>query len=135
MSKNSQVTTLDSGAAKAGASQVAAEPAAKELNGSNADLQLSGERKVVTIYEEKGEGGSDAVFLSINGYAYQIPRGKPWDVPAEVVEVLQNAVTRHVSMGEGGAINEVDIPRYNFRVENAPSRAAGPAKAADPVAA
>lgn len=112
MSKsNSQVTSIDD----APAAEVQAKPATVVV-GNNSDDQLSGERKTITIYASEGDGGSEAVSVSINGYAYQIPRGVPCNVPVEVISVLDNAQTTLLTGAAGGAINERVIPRFQYRV-------------------
>lgn len=109
MSKNqSQVTTLDDETPEKTAAPAAA------LKGANHDSALSGKTRTVTIHPNDSEGGSDAVFLSINGYAYQIPRGIPVDVPVEVIEVLNNARQTVMSFGQGGSLVERNTPRFAF---------------------
>lgn len=105
----SQVTTLDDGDAAASA-DVATTPAFI----ASADAEMSGEKAVVTIHPVEGDGGSDAVFLQVNGYAYQIPRGKPVEIPVELLEVLKNARMTHYSQGAGGAVSERTVQRFAF---------------------
>lgn len=107
---NSQVTTLDD--ADASAADVAASAAAPQDIGTNHDDALSGDRQVLTIHVSDLEGGHEAVNVSLNGYAYSIPRGKPVNVPAEVVQILQNAVTTSYVAKEGGGVLERSNPRY-----------------------
>ena len=106
----SQVTTLDDEATTEAPVQAVA------LKGSNHDSELSGKTGTVTIHPTEGDGGSDAVFLSINGYAYQIPRGIPVQVPTEVIEVLRNAKQTIISFGQGGALVERTVQRFAFSV-------------------
>lgn len=113
MSEKSQITTLDSAD---DAALVAAKAAPKKLKGANHDVALSGDKKTITIHPSEGEGGSDAVNVGVNGYVYQIPRGEPFEVPSEVVEVLKNAVQTSLSFGEGGKVVERSMPRYAFSV-------------------
>lgn len=110
----SQVTTLDT-EDEAVAAVAEAAPASK-VSGANHDATLSGKKRTVTIHATEGDGGNDAVFLSVNGYAYQIPRGVASEVPVEVVEVLQNAKTTILSFGQGGAVVERSVPRFAFSV-------------------
>ena len=106
----SQVTTLDTEDTTEATVQAVA------LKGSNHDATLSGKTGTVTIHPTEGDGGSDAVFLSINGYAYQIPRGMPVEVPSEVIEVLRNAKQTILSFGQGGALVERTVQRFAFSV-------------------
>lgn len=126
MSKsNSQVTTLgdnqteaaDQSQADAGDQSSKSKAKPNVVKGANADAQLSGKRRTITIHPTEGEGGSDAVFLSINGYAYQIPRGEPQSVPEEVVEVIKNAKTTVMTFGEGGKVVSREAQRYAFSLE------------------
>lgn len=104
----SKVTTLDDDSSPAEAAPAVA------IKGANHDAALSGKTGTVTIHPTEGDGGSDAVFISINGYAYQIPRGMPVEVPAEVIEVLRNAKQTILSFGQGGALVERTVQRFAF---------------------
>jgi hypothetical protein len=57
------------------------------------------------------------VFVSLNGYAYQIPRGIPVEVPDEVVQILKNAKQELMSFGKGGEIITRETQRFPFSVE------------------
>lgn len=109
MARNqSQITTLDDDEPVA-----VAQPQA-EVKGKNFDATLSGKKVALTIHPSDGDGGSDAVFLQLNGYAYQVPRGKPQVVPVELVEILENAKQTILSFGAGGVVNERAAPRFAF---------------------
>lgn len=111
---NSQVTTIDTAAAPE-----AARPKREsaKVTGANHDVALSGKKAVVTIHPAEGEGGTDAVFVSLNGYAYQIPRGEPQEVPAEVLEILRNAQTTTYRVDtKSGNVEERTVPRYAYTV-------------------
>lgn len=115
---DSKVTTLDDSAALA--DDIVSKPkttASKAVKGANHDEALQGKTRVVTIHPTNDEGGSDAVFLSLNGYAYQIPRGIPVDVPVEVVEILKNAKQSITSFGKGGELIVRETQRFPFSVE------------------
>ena len=117
---DSKVTTLDDSAALA--DSVVATPsrpktAAKAIKGANHDSALSGKTRIVTIHPTNDESGSEAVFLSINGYAYQIPRGVPVEVPDEVIQILKNAKQELTSFGKGGEIITRETQRFPFSVE------------------
>ena len=107
----SQITTLDSAPEVASA---APEAGAVTLSGANHDSNLSGKQEIVTIHSSPEDGGSDAVFLSHNGYAYQIPRDKPFKVPTEVVQILRDAMVTSYKPGQGGAVTERMMPRFAF---------------------
>ena len=85
------------------------------VNGANSDDQLSGKRVKLTIHTGSDDAGNEDVFLSLNGYGYQIKRGTPVDVPSEVAELLTNAVeTRY--RRDGKNVTETQVPRYAFSV-------------------
>lgn len=108
------VTTLDdapeveakAAATKATAKSSKASAAAKEAG-------LAGTTKSITIHPGEGTAGREDVFIAVNGYAFNIKRGKPVEVPAEVVDVLKNAVTTQYENGEA-----IEQPRYAFSVHN-----------------
>lgn len=117
---NSQVTDL----LKPEASTKPAPPPAKKaaveakaVTGANHDIQLSGEKRIITIHQAEGDGGSDAVFISLNGYGYQVPRGEPQEVPVELVEILKNAQTKTYQTGPGGQVTERTVPRFAYSLQ------------------
>jgi hypothetical protein len=111
---NSQITTLDSQAPR---ESEKGKRDAKKVSGANHDVALCGDKAIVTIHPTDGDGGSDAVFLSINGYAYQIPRGEPQEVPVEVLEILKNAqTTTYRADTRTGDVTERTVPRYAYTV-------------------
>lgn len=68
-----------------------------------------GDRVAITIPAAR-ENEQDFVFVSVNGEAFQIPRGKPFAVPVEVIEVLDNAIEK--TYGRDGVGR--DTPRHSF---------------------
>jgi hypothetical protein len=117
-SKSAAVTTLDD-APSASAPAAAASPKADLLIKHSAEL--TGKRKILTIHAESGPGGSHAVFVGLNGVGYQVPRGKPWNVPAELVENLKNATQTVYERDENDKMIQRESPRFGFTVEDAPS--------------
>lgn len=115
MSKtSSQVTTLDSKPTAKASTDAA--PAAIEVKGSSHDAALSGERITITVHPGNDQLGSEAVFVSVNGYAYQIPRGVPCSVPVEVAEVLDNAQVTHYQAALAGGVTERVANRFQYNV-------------------
>jgi hypothetical protein len=112
MSKDTTITSIDD----APVQQAANKPAAKgSVKGANHDVELSGKTRTVTIHTSDAEGGHDAVFLSINGYGYQIPRGVPVEVPVEVLHVLENAkITSYSPSKVPGEFIERTTHRFAF---------------------
>jgi len=111
MATKSQVTTLDDNAPEA----ASAAPVG-EIKGANFDPSMSGSKRTITIHADNSEGGNDAVFVSVNGFAYQIPRGKPFEVPVEVIKVLEDAKLDIMSPAPGGSVNVRTAPRFAFSV-------------------
>lgn len=107
---DSQVSTIDD--------QPAVEKPArtKATKSQLADAGISGNKRIVTIHASDADGGDKAVFLGVNGVAYQIPRGKPYEVPVEVIEALKNAVVTQYKSGNDGVVKPFDVPRYAFSV-------------------
>ena len=115
--KDSTVTTLDDTSkesankpAKGATRQASVEDTAIDIE---APSNLSGKKKTLTVHPSEGDGGRDAVNVSLNGYMYQIPRGKPVRVPVEVLEVLENAVVTKYKQ-EGKEQIEYDVPRFAY---------------------
>lgn len=107
----SSVATLDDDntAAETAVTKSAA-PETLQLNTKHS-AELSGKKEIVTIHGSEGEGGMDAVFVSHDGYAFQIPRDKPCVIPTEVAQILRDArVTSYVSKGSGQS--ESTRPRF-----------------------
>lgn len=86
----------------------------KPRKAPEAKAESNGKRQMLTIHSSSDDNGSDAVFVGVNEYAYQIPRDKPFEVPSEVVDVLRNAVTTKLRPGSNGGVVERTLPRYNF---------------------
>jgi hypothetical protein len=121
---NKNVTTLDDAPAQATAAAPAATAAAKELIKHNAEL--SGKRKILTIH--KGEQGSQSfVFIGLNGVGYQVPRGMPWNVPAELVENLKDAEQTFYERNDKGELVETSSPRFAYSTQDAPDATAAAA--------
>ena len=114
--QQSQVTTLDDPTPESKAVDAAPATAADVFIAHNANL--SGKRKTLTIHTEQGEGGNFAVFIGLNGVGYQVPRGKPWNVPVELVNNLRHATQ---TIWDGNTPRE--SPRFAYTVEDAPDAA------------
>jgi hypothetical protein len=116
---DSKVTTLDDAAALAdeAVTTKAAPRAAKTLKGANHDAALSGNKRILTIHQTNDDGGSEDVFVGVNGYGYQIKRGEPVEVPEEVVKVIENAKQELMVFGKDGQVITRTTPRYPFSVQ------------------
>ncbi|NCP39675.1 MAG: hypothetical protein GW848_04115 [Rhodoferax sp.] len=108
MATKSQISTLeDSAQPNSAAEDTANVQRARALEGG------TGKYELLTIYSGSEADGQEAVFIGLNGYAYQIPRNKPYLVPEEVVDILRNSVTTAYA-NVGGKQVATDRPRYAF---------------------
>lgn len=107
MATKSQISTLTDEQPEASVAQKSNVQRARAVEGG------SGEYELLTIYAGTEADGQDAVFIGLNGYAYQIPRNKPYLVPVEVVNVLRESVTRSYANVNGAQVAS-DRPRYAF---------------------
>lgn len=117
---DSKVTTLDDAAALADEAipaKTSAPRAARALKGANHDASLSGKSRVLTIHQTNDDGGSEDVFVGINGYGYQIKRGEPVEVPEEVVQVIANAKQELMTFGKDGNVITRTTPRFPYSVQ------------------
>lgn len=105
----SQISTI-------GDEPVVVEPVATVSPGVTAPI---GDKEYITIHSSGEDGGTDAVFVGLDGYAYQIPRDKPFLVPKGVSQILRDAVTTSYKAGPGGAVTERTTPRYVFTTQAA----------------
>lgn len=85
------------------------------------DYHPGKEKRVgLTIFQQEGPGGRDDVTVTVNGYTFQIQRGKEVRVPESVVHVLDNAVMTNLDQakGENGEVvfNERNVRRFNYQV-------------------
>lgn len=108
-------TTKGKGKTVAKTASAAPAPADAEVAALVADGEIGHiGRCLVTVHADKGEGGNQAVFVSVNGQAFQIPRGKPVDVPLEVAQALENAVE---TIYDGGGAGR-EAPRYAVTIKH-----------------
>ncbi|WP_157407085.1 hypothetical protein [Janthinobacterium sp. CG3] len=118
-SENSNISTLEDDVVDAVGStsrDVAA------VAGSIHDDAMCGDRLDITMFEQEGEAGSEAVSLGVNGVGYLIPRGMRVSVPVEVVHVLDNAVQRIYEPLKNGEMRPRELKRFNYTVHG-PTRA------------
>lgn len=101
---------------KAAAASAATPDAVDDEAPARLDTDLSGKRVMLTIHASPGDGGNDAVFVGINGVGSLVPRGTPWNVPSEFVDVLKQA-TQDTYITDGRNTIERKVPRYAYTVE------------------
>lgn len=113
----SKITSIDDAPVTDAAAGTPAEVAvAGELIQHNE--ALSGVRKILTIHPEGGEGGNTAVFIGLNGVGFQVPRGKPWNVPVELVNNLDNAEQTIYERNDKGEMIPRVAPRFAYTVRD-----------------
>jgi len=89
------------------------------------DVAVAEKRCLLTINSTSESDGTDAVFLSVNGRAYQIPRDKEVNVPESVVSVLQDAVVRSPILNDAGnVVAWKDAKRFSFSYKEAGAKEA-----------
>lgn len=110
--KDTSVTTIDD------TPEVVATPRAKKVAVTDHADGMSGEKMEVTIHAGEGELGRQAVFLSLNGYGFNVPRGKPVELPIEVVEILDNATMTKYEQGANGQMVEHEVKRYSYNARS-----------------
>lgn len=89
---------------------------ARAIAGANHDAELSGRKVRVTFFSTQDQGGQDAIFASLNFFAYQIPRDVQVDIPLELVKVFEDANTRMFITSDKGGTTERNVKRFNFSV-------------------
>jgi hypothetical protein len=72
---------------------------------------FSKKRHKIFIHEAQSQTDPKKVFLSINGFAWDIQRGINVLVPPEVVSALNNAIGEHTVQSEGGLVTR---PMHRF---------------------
>jgi hypothetical protein len=69
------------------------------------------------IQSQPGPGGDEPVFVSVNGSAMYIPRGKEAEIPYRYYEALNNARSvTHENDDREGLKNAREVPVYPFSV-------------------
>ena len=115
MSNDSKVTSLDSAPAVSKANATV-EKSTKLVAKSSGNSELSGATTKIKIFAGTEEGGNHAAFVSHNAVAYLIPRDQVIEVPDELIEILENAITTITLTAPNGiGVITRDVPRYNFQ--------------------
>lgn len=117
--ENTKISTLDD---EPQDPSLASAQESTSIVGDNHDEEMSGDRVDVTIYEQEGDAGREAVFIGVNGTGYQIPRGKPFSIPIEVLHVLDNSVQTIYESMPNGETRQRTLKRFNY-TNHGPSRA------------
>lgn len=75
----------------------------------------------IIIDQQEGPGGSEPVFLSVNGRAMLVPRGEEVDIPAHYFEVLKNAERHVYDVDKESRMSNAPrvVPQYPHRVISA----------------
>lgn len=113
MANDTQVSSIDDApAAKPATTAAAAPKRVAKVDGH--DIALSGKKKTITIHVSDAENGQEAVPIGLNGYMYQVPRGIPVEVPAELVNILENAKVSTYHPVGGGSTELVERIHNRF---------------------
>jgi hypothetical protein len=76
-----------------------------------------GKRCTINIAKQDKPGGSDPVFVGVQGVGYTIPRGINIEVPVAVEHVLGNAITDVVTQDpDDGALLHDYVPTYPYNL-------------------
>jgi len=70
-------------------------------------------RVKVIFHNQDGDLGKGDIFVSVNGYAYQIKRNEPVALPPEVIEVIDNAVITNTERVDGVDTTR-DLQRFPY---------------------
>lgn len=96
-------------------------PMAEILTKHDRVAQNAGSRKtksvIINIAKSDKPGGSDPVFVGVQGVGYTVPRGIDIAVSPAIVEVLKNAMTDLVTQDtESGELLHNEVTTYPFSV-------------------
>lgn len=58
----------------------------------------------------------EGIFLSLNGYPFQIKPGEEIDLPRPVLKMLDTLIKTETTQGDDGKSYTRDIPRYTYTV-------------------
>lgn len=98
---------------KAGKADAAPTEGAAQIIGKNHDATLSGKLAEVTFFEQDTDIGKLPIQAGINGYSYQIPRGKPVKIPVELYEQLTKGCVEEVFEAHGATVVRKERPRFS----------------------
>lgn len=91
-------------------------PPPERIDGSALEGKSNFRYVTINIAKQDKPGGSEPVFVGVQGVGYTIPRAKNIDVPSPVVEVLKNARQDMVTQNEEGEIEHAEVLTYPFMV-------------------
>jgi hypothetical protein len=94
---------------------------ARNANNDHTDRNTSPEkgknsRIKVIFHNQDGPGGSDDIFVSVNGRAYLIKREHEVRLPREVMRVIENAEQSVFERGADNRMREKLVKRYSYTV-------------------
>lgn len=87
----------------------------KHANDSGPAAKKSGRIKII-FHNQDGPGGSDDIFVSVNGRAYLIKREHEVRLPREVMRVIENAEQSVFERGPDNRMREKLVKRYSYTV-------------------
>jgi len=85
----------------------------KEKPAANKRSATKPSRVKVIFHNQDGDLGKSDIFVSVNGYAYQIQRNESVSLPPEVIEVIDNAVITQTER-VNGVDQSRDLQRFPY---------------------
>jgi len=85
----------------------------KEKPAANKRSATKPSRVKVIFHNQDGDLGKSDIFVSVNGYAYQIQRNESVSLPPEVIEVIDNAVITQTERVDG-VDQSRDLQRFPY---------------------
>lgn len=70
----------------------------------------------IIFHNQEGPGGSEDIFVSVNGRAYLIKREHEVSLPPEVMRVIENAEQSVFERGADNRLREKLIKRYSYTI-------------------
>ena len=86
----------------------------KKKVGGGAAKAKSSKVKVRFFNQEGVVGGTDDIFVGVNGRGYQIKREEEVELLEEVLHAVENAVITKTERDENGNEIERNIPRFSY---------------------
>ena len=79
--------------------------------------ETKSDRVRIIIAEQEGDENQGDVILGLNGKIFQIKRGFPVEIPRDLLEILNHAVTTKMTQNmETQEMSYRDVPRFPYQV-------------------
>jgi hypothetical protein len=91
----------------------------KDKQQNRQERARNGEDKVAVVFHnQEGPDGGEDIFVSVNGKAWLIKRDHEVELPAEVMQVVENAEQTVFERGADGRLRERTVKRYAYTVRS-----------------